>query len=450
MTNGATNEAGDGAQDAIRSEPGRFVPPRSRGRELWRRLRLEERVRSGKTVWVIGAGLVVTALNVVGGVVIARTLGPAGRGAVAGAVVVTQVAVWFATVGMARGNTYYLNDAAGGAKGSTLLSNSLLYSSVAGLVTGGVAAVSLGGIAPDISAKTVVVLLGTTMLAADFVNNLLLGAHDYRGYGAKRIAETFAYVLLLGGLAAGRWISSTRALAALLVAGLAANLFGLARLRVNGFILGARPERTLFWRVASFGARAQVSDVPRFLAQFIPQLIVLPLLGVEQFGLYTVALSYAGLTQLVSGPTSSVFLAEVAGRPIAEIAGAARAALRHVAVVIGGLTVALVVCAGWVILTLYGESFRPSVALARVLACWFLIGGLNQLAQHAFIAAGRPLRAAAASTVGMGLTVAGIAFVRATYGGLGVAFACVAGGAAELVLLMAGLGLVSGTGGRSK
>ncbi len=396
-----------------------------------------------KYIWVVGATFVVSLLSMVGGILVARTLGPSGRGAVSGAVLVSQVAVWTLTLGMARGNTFYLNHQVVGAdRKSVLLVNSLLYSLVTGLVAGALIAHLYFASLLGHVAIYVITALVTAMLAGDFINNLLLASHDYRAYGTKRFVETLAYVTLLLLLAAFGRLTPTGSLAALLASCVGANIVGGVFLSGRGFKFSYRPDRHAFSMVASYGLRSQISDAPRFLSQFLPQLVILPLLGIGAYGLYSVALSLAGLTQMLSGPISSVFLSEWAGKPIDEVKRRAAAGAWRLLCILAVITAVQLIAADPLIRALYGRSFATSVPIARVLSVWFMIGGLNQFLQHTNLAAGTPLRAAFASIVGLVVGLAGIAALARTYGALGIAYACVAASAVECALLASGLGLL--------
>jgi O-antigen/teichoic acid export membrane protein len=405
---------------------------------------LRRALANGKSLWVVGASIAASMLTIVSGMLTARLLGPVGRGAVSGVVAMTQVSVWAAMLSMSRGNTFYFHHEAGRDRRPVLVANSLLYTVLVG------ALVSLAQ--PMLEIPTVlgprtsvlVTLLGVAMLAGDFLGNFLLADRTYRAFGVKRVLETTLYVAGLSALALRGAMSPARCIAVLVASFGVANVVALWMLVRRGVARVCRPSASLFGKVASYGFHSQGSDMPRLLSQFLPQLVVLPLLGVEAFGFYSVAASIGGLSQLVSGPISTVFLSESAAASPNVVRARLRAQAPRLVLLLIGTAAVQVALAPFMIRVLYGPAFAGSAPVARVLCIWFMLAGLNQFMQHAHLASGQPLRAASAATGGL---VVGIALLAAfARGGLiPVALACVAAAASECALLAWGTGVLSRT-----
>src|SRR5262249_11997493 len=133
-----------------------------------------------------GTQLLMAVLSLVSGVVAARALGPAGRGAYAVALVIVLIGVQLGALGLQGSNTYFV------AKDRTLLATLLSNSMVVSVVVGGVAwiifwlafhvfhrSAALSGLLMALALTGIP--LGVAFLLAV---NLLMGVQEVRSYNA--------------------------------------------------------------------------------------------------------------------------------------------------------------------------------------------------------------------------------------------------------------------------
>ena len=80
---------------------------RSTGLAFWRRVRQSDFVYN--TVSTFGTRLLLIGIGLITSVIIARILGPEGRGAYAAAMAVVGIGVQFGNLGLHASNTYYVS-----------------------------------------------------------------------------------------------------------------------------------------------------------------------------------------------------------------------------------------------------------------------------------------------------------------------------------------------------
>jgi O-antigen/teichoic acid export membrane protein len=149
-----------------------------------------------------------------------------------------------------------------------------------------------------------------------------------------------------------------------------ANLVAWATLTVEGAraaLIGADPRWSRIRRAITFGVRAHAGLVFFFLLLRVDQLLVQRVLGYHELGIYALAVTLAELVWLVSDPFAiSVIAHQVEARDGRETWLAVDAARLGVTVAATAGVVAWV-AAPFLIRLLYGPSFAPSVWPFRML-----------------------------------------------------------------------------------
>ena len=362
-----------------------------------RMLRLREKAASsdgliGRIVETFGARVAVLGLGVVTTVLVARALGPAGRGIFAVATAVGVLGVQFSNLGLHVSNTYYV--ARDRSLLATLFSNALLSTAVLGGVASVVAAAviafrhelaPLHGVLGIASVATIPVGLGYLLLA-----NLLIGIHDSRGYNvievATKILNVLAVLLLI--------MFGTASTSSLFVCGALAScvsfVWALMRLRgVTGRFVAPAPR--LFQDAIGYGLRGYAAALFAWVVLRIDLFMVNSYLGAAQAGYYSVAVTLSDLLYMFPQVVSMQLFPTLTRVPRGEAQW--RLALRATAIV--GLIMAAVI--GIAVLLarpmthlLFGRSFLDAVPAFVVLAPAIFILSVNTILMCYFAAIGMP------------------------------------------------------------
>ena len=387
-----------------------------------------------------GTQLIAATLQLLNVLVIARELGPTGRGEVVFLSAIAYLTAQVAALGVhqAAANLAVSRPNARPA----LATNAVVFS----LVLGGVAACLvylLMLVAPVVAGGTEVSLrvlaLGAIPILILEANLAMLVRADY----AFRVANIALIVVpltivcvnigfaLAGTLTVGTaftvWIGG-QVLAVLL-------LGSYIQRRLSGF---GRPDVPLGRGCLSFGLKAHAGRVMLVGNYKLDQWIVGAIAGQKELGLYSIAVTW--FETLFYLPTALVAVQRPDLVRTSPRGAALRAALgfRAALLVTAGLGIVVFVAAPVLCVTFFGEEFRGSIDDLRMLVPGVLGLLALKLLGNALIAQGKPLLETAAIGVAFVATLVLDLLLVPSYGGLGAAIASTVGytvGGAAMVLL---------------
>lgn len=387
----------------------------------------EDSRRSGSLGSAVGASFVVSGciamLNVVTGVVLARQLGPTGRGELAAALIWPSLMAALGSVGLPQATTYY---AARGTAPGVLASSSLVIGSILSVVLVGlgllILPLALGGHEEVVLDSSYLYLLYIPLSLFTLpIMGILNGVHRYLWFQTLRLFVYAATAALLVGLAAEGSLDVRSAVIAYLVA-TSANL-ALAVLllsRVN--LTPLTPSVAVSRQLVAFGLKSHLSYVSSLLNERLDQLVISVVLSAERLGLYVVAVTLTQLTTLVGQSMAVVALPALARMKTPE--AQARGARFFV-----GFTLVLASAASLVIMALvpqlinlfFGADFLPAVAACRILLVATVIFSTNRTLEALLQALGRPLDAGTGEALALGATAVSLAILLPLFGLVGAA-----------------------------
>jgi O-antigen/teichoic acid export membrane protein len=400
----------------------------------------------GAAAMTYGTNLATASLSLVNVLVVARTLGPAGRGDVAFLIAVATVSGQLAglSVQEANGN---LAGTEPGLRGR-LATNSVLLAlglgAAAGLLVAGLVEV-FPGVGGEVARPLLWVTLASLPLVLAKASLSFLVQADY-AFGVTNLAWLLGPVTTLltnGALALAGVLSVGSAIGAWI----AGQALGVAVLVVHvvrhaGF---AAPHAGTARRMLGFGARVHPSRLLTVGNYRADQWLVGSLAGSRELGVYSVAVAWAeamyylpGVLVMVQRPYLVRTTRAAAGQFAARVL---RATLALAALLAGGLLLAApVLCA-----TLFGDDFGGATEQLRVLAlAAFGIVAL-ELLSGAMVAQRLPLGATIAVLVAFTLTLTLNLLLVPDEGGLGAAIArtaaSTAGGVAAALCFSRALGV---------
>ena len=381
---------------------------------------------------IVGAlGFFVAAL------LLARALGPAGRGSVAFITVTALVTARVAKVGLGQA-TSVLAAQRPGAR-AMLLSNLLAFSLLTSLFVGGVlvGGLYLLGAEPAGTDQSQLAILMAGIVAASLVDdNFLIGCGRLREAAAISASGGWLYACALAAALATVGLSVSSAA----VAWVGAHLTWAALLAAVGARVGrlAPPSPRLLAESVRLGSRAWLGSVSLLLNARLDQILVGVIASDVALGLYAVAVNGAEILLFMPTAIATSLLPAVArehGLPSAErtlrtFRSASVLALASMVVAAG---------AGWVAIpAVFGAEFRAAVEPFM----WLLPGALGYTALSIFsnslLASSAPglssLGSAAALGAGLALDLALIPSFGASGAAAAASAAFLAGGATVAAL----------------
>jgi len=338
--------------------------------DLYRRARGSVLVRDAAET--LGTRILLTALGLVSSIVVARTLGPDGRGAFAVAGAVAAIGMQFGNLGLHASNTYYA--ARDRALLAPLLANALAVSLLGGSCGAGLAWVTLTlwpRLAPVGGSLLVLSLASIPVgLAYMLLQNLLLGLGQVRAYNLLEIAGRLMGLALVA-LALGLQATSVEALFATgLLASFGSLCLAFWRLR-SGIAAHLTPSLAVFRQTIGYGLKSYLTSFFMFMVLRSDLLMVKYMLGTQAAGYYSIAAGMADMVYMSALVVNTVIFPHFAAIKEPE---AKWDLLKRTLAVMAALMLALCVPAAALSKFLTGLLFGAAFVPAAVPFIWLLPG----------------------------------------------------------------------------
>lgn len=363
------------------------------------------------------AALVV--LGLISSVIVARALGPAGRGDYSVAVTVAAIGVQLATLGLHTSSSWAVS------REPALRGRLLANGAVGGLLNGTAVAIAFGVVVlavPAVSPLPPAMLwLALAAIPVGLIyiteQNLILGLQWVRAFNVLEIVNrTVAIALFLVVIALGftNAVTAYAALLAALVAVTAAGFWLLSR------HVPVRPDFSLVRRFADLSLRAYFSALLIYLVLRVDLLMVQYFKGPTDAGQYSVAVNLGEMVLLIPTVVAMILFPRLSG--ITD-RNAQRTFTVRTAAWMGAASIGLVlpsmIVAGAAIRLLYGDVFSPAVP-----AFVWLLPGLVCLSIHAilmayFLAIGTPRMTLLGPLVGLAVNLVLNLFLIPQFGFVG-------------------------------
>jgi glycosyltransferase involved in cell wall biosynthesis/O-antigen/teichoic acid export membrane protein len=330
-------------------------------------LAMEETASTG--VRVAGLRAANYAIGFVASVLIARALGPSGRGLYALPIAVLGIVMAFSHVGLEQSNVFL---AAQKVPLRSLWTNAIVAAALISLVAWAAIAAVDAVAGPSFFGGLPTTWLVVTMAQIPFLLQALYWTGvlqldgKLRGAVGATLAGTALHAAATVVLFAAGALTPFRVLALAWVAN-GATWALLLRMGSRSGLNGAPVDRALLRRAIGFGLRVQVATTFTFLLLRVDQLLVQQLLGFRELGLYSLAVILAELLWLVTDPFAASLLphqVRAEGGDERRL-GFATARLAIVVGLVGGL--AAWVLAPYAIRIAYGEAFVDATWPFRLL-----------------------------------------------------------------------------------
>lgn len=379
----------------------------------------------------------VLTINLATGIIVARALGPEGRGAAAAISLWPVVISGLLTAGVPAALRFEVRRRVD--RPTVLFSSALLISVVLGLL----ALVAGLFVVPLLLVKyprSVVAFAQLMMLFAPLilVNSTLQAFYESQGDFRRSNAMMFVPpALTLVGLLILHTMHriSPYSVALLYEAPFALTTFATI-LQVRRFI---RLPRNIAERIRSllhYGVRAYGIDILNVLAAQIDQAMVIGLLSAGSFGLYVVAVNGSRMVSLLGMSLNTVLFPKASGLDgagaVALVGRSARISFAITSLAGIGLVIALPV----VVPIAYGGEYASIVGITRLLTFAVVIGATTSTFNQVFLATGRPEIATGLQFAGLCITVPLMYTLIPKFGLTGAAYSVDISSALRFALVM--------------
>lgn len=352
------------------------------------RLDPEIRLSSGTAIALTAQAIGLLA-NVGISVLVARALGPAGKGALSVVQQVVAIALVFANLGISTANIYFVSKRSvtpGVAVGNSLALSGAVTAVAAlpifALLYGPLAV--LADMPPRIAMIAVFSFAASLLLA--WFGSVVVGLRGLRPQGVAAIASAATTIALTASLAWTRQLS----VSGVMIAGTGGAIIGLIAMiaMARGRIGHLSVDLDAMFRSARYSARVYLASLADFLHVRQDILLLGWLAGSVPVGFYSVGVSFAELAWYIPNALGLSIQAQ-ASRVSHESAldFAARSLRLSVAITLP-IVAGLGVIVPWVLPALFGEQFSDSIAVFFVLLPGAALNGLTAVALYYQISRG--------------------------------------------------------------
>jgi O-antigen/teichoic acid export membrane protein len=360
------------------------------------------------------------------GPILAQALGVEGRGAVAAATAPLALVVTLATFGVPEAVTWVV------ARHPHLARNvagrGVLLLTVAGLLAMAAVAVSAPWLSGGSAQVTQLILVAGLAIVPNLLVGVLRGiasaTQTWRLVAIERILTSSLRLAVLIPF----WLTGTLTpLVATITVGampVAGALVYIGRMRTLAPRARDLPPVARTSGLLGYGMRVWIGAISGILLSRIDQVLMTPLAGTYQLGLYVVAVSVSELPLIIHQAVRDVtFVNESAESVDDRLSSSARIStlLSGLAALFLGVTML------WWLPFLFGEDFRPALPVAAVLLAAVVLNTPGSIAGSGLSGRGRPGLRSVSLTVACLINIALLVLLSPVLGALGAALATLAG-----------------------
>jgi O-antigen/teichoic acid export membrane protein len=313
---------------------------------------------------------------------LARDLGPSGRGTIAFITVTALVVARVAGLGVGEATTVFAAIRAEGR--DVLLSNLVLFMVTSALLAAGLACAALellGDMRPAGLGHPELAILAAGTVTSALVEAgaaFLLGCGRFRPLALITATVSWVYPLLLAVVWLSAGLTVTRAALAWVAAELLRALLLLGQ-SAHGVVL-VRPRLGLLLESIRFGVRAWVGSFARFLNFRFDQILMGLLASEAALGIYAVAVNASEVLLYLPAATATALLPAAARAEPGQRIQQTLRAFRSAALITTGAVVVAAILGPLLLPVVFGTEFRASVEPFL----WLLPGALGFAATAIF------------------------------------------------------------------
>ena len=387
--------------------------------------------------WFIGQGtrhrvartavtsLVAVLTSTVTGIVIARDLGPTGRGNFASVMAWLGIALVISEVGQSTSLTYHVS------RWPERTGDFLASSRALMMLTGAVVAAVGMALSPQLSGGDDAVAWAYRIAFVGCLVNCAFAPYVYATqalslttWNVLRVSQPLVYLVFVVVLWSLREISLLLVIVALVVSMLAQGVLS-ARIYHRLSTSTGRVRRREVKELTTYGIAQSASAVPSAFGLQIDKIVLGRIAGAAPLGQYAVASSVVGLgAPLASAVGSSVF----PRLSRSDVSPESRRALEKKSIVVSalvltGATVTIAIAGHWLIPLLYGDGFEQATTILWWLVPMVIARSVSGVIGDLLRARGRPGLVAVAQWWGVLITLGALLLLTPPFGLPGAAAA---------------------------
>jgi len=345
-----------------------------------------------KAAETLAAKGLLIAIGLLTSVVVARILGPEGRGFYAVATAVAAFGIQFGNAGLHASNSYHV------AKDRSLLGPLLGNTMAASLAFGGgisVLSLAVFQFRPDLAPlpKGLLILSLAWIpfgLAFMLLQNLMIGIQDIRAYNIVEVMNRVLSIAFVAILIAAGAVTAESVYVAGFIA-LLASIFWIFRRLRRAIAHPPVLSLPMFLGNLRYGLKAYLAALFAFMVLRIDLLMVKYIRGADEAGYYSIAVSMVDLIYLIPATIGTIVFPKLSAMGTdAEKWEYARKMSLYLGVVLAVVVAVAIPLAPILISLLYGKAFLPAAPSFAILGVGVVFYGLNNLYSNCLAAMSFP------------------------------------------------------------
>jgi len=388
-----------------------------------------------------GANAAILCINILTGVITARTLAPVGRGELAAMIMWPQFLGFALALGIPTSLVFHMqrNDY----PRSELLTGALCIALFAGFVGScvGVLAVPYA-LAPydadAVRAAQWFMVVTPFGVALHVLNASFLREGSFALYNSFRLAPSCVTLALLAALLAIGRLTPVTAAAAYLVPTLPMILVTLT-VTCRKIGLARRFNRDATWSLLRYGLACYGAEVAGAISLQLDRILVVWLLSPAAMGLYVVALSFSRLFQQIAISISTVLLpkvSSVSARDVIRLTAKA-ALISFIISLVPAIPATLF--APQILGLFFGSQFAAASGVFVILTAEAIVGSMALIVSQAFLGLGQPAKMSLYSVIGLLTLIPLLLVLGVRYGLVGAASAILGSSIIRVAIMLFGL-----------
>jgi O-antigen/teichoic acid export membrane protein len=364
-------------------------------------------------------------LNISTGILVARFLGPDGRGEQAAMIMWPQFLAYIITFGIPSSLVYFLKTHK--ERSESYFSAAVILSVVLG------AAAAIGGwffipywlkeySSPVVLFSQMSLLLCPLFVMAAFLNSVLQAYDQFKLLNVAKVFGPAVTLILIVLLAVTRTITPMMTAIAYLIGALPITIclfIVLARrLRLRFRVVGTRYKELFRYGIKAYGI-----DLLGTISMQVDQLLVVALLKPAEMGLYVIALSLSKMLRVFQTSIVTVLFPKAAGNDESTVMNMTMMSFRIGTFITASVSVLAFLMAPFALRILYGSEFMPALIPFQILLAREVVSSGTGIVLQFFMATGRPGFVSTLQGVGIALNVPLMLLLLPPYGLVGVASA---------------------------
>ena len=370
------------------------------------------------------------------GVILARALGPAGRGVLTAAMLYGPLLVSVGSLGIAEALVYRSSreDTARSPALVTALVIGAGQSLVLVLVGWAIVPALLGASHPAVSPALVYLAYIPLALAVNYPLAVLQGRLRLVQFNLVRASAPILYTATLFVL----WRLGAMSVEGALTASLASfGVLCIFAMALAARVSKSRPNVTAARELLGYGLRSHAGNLATILTAQLDFLLLTILVPAHEVGYYAVATSAAMTGSVIPGAASMVLFPTFANRSTKVLPSTLARLLLWGTVGALVLIAVLLLVLPWAVVFVYGPAFRPAAPITLILVPGYLLRGATQILVGILRGSGMPLRASIGQVLGLGVLAGLLPIGIATRGASGAAMAVTISAGLTLAWLLA-------------